>query len=102
MKIKTVIELVDGLRYRLRMMGVMLKGPTSVFCDNSAVVINTYAPEPTLNKKHNDIAYHRTREVSAAGTIHIAQEDGEPNLTDVLTKLMMGPWLKLLLSHILW
>jgi hypothetical protein len=73
-----------------------------VFCDKSAVVINTSAPESTLEKKHNAIAYHRAREASAAGTIRIAKEDGETNLADVLTKLMSGPRLMLLLSHIIW
>jgi hypothetical protein len=99
---KTAIELTEGLRYKLRMMGVPINGPTSVFCDNSAVVVNTSAPESTLKKKHNAIAYHRAREASAAGTIRICKEDGDTNLADVLTKLMAGPRLKLLLSFILW
>jgi hypothetical protein len=36
------------------MMGVPIDGPTSLFCDNKAVVTNTTAPEPMLKKKHND------------------------------------------------
>jgi hypothetical protein len=47
---KIAVELVEGLRYKLRMMGVPIDGPTSVFCDNAAVVINTTAPESTLRK----------------------------------------------------
>jgi hypothetical protein len=99
---KTATELVEGLRCKLRMMGIPVKGSTSVFCDNSAVVINMSAPESTLKKKHNAIAHHQARKASAAGIIHVAKEDGETNLADVLTKLMAGPRLKLLLSHILW
>jgi hypothetical protein len=53
---KTAIEFVEGLGYKLGMMGIPVEGPTSVFCDNSAVVINTSAPESTLKKKHNAIA----------------------------------------------
>jgi hypothetical protein len=76
---KTAIELVEGIKYKLRMMFVPVEGPTSVFCGNSAVVINTSAPESTLEKKHNDSAYHRAREASDAGTIRIAKEDGYRN-----------------------
>ena len=31
---KTAIDMIEGLRYKLRMMGIPLTGPTSVFCDN--------------------------------------------------------------------
>jgi hypothetical protein len=44
--------------------------------------------ESTLKKKHNSIAYHRTREAVAAGTIQVTKEDGKTNLADVLTKLL--------------
>jgi hypothetical protein len=37
-------------------------------------------------KKHNLIAYHRTREAVAARTIRVTKEDGKTNLADVLTK----------------
>ena len=45
------IEMIEGLRYKLRMMGVSLSGECAIFCDNSAVVTNT-RPESTLKKKH--------------------------------------------------
>ena len=99
---KTAIEMVEGLRYKLRMMGVALDGPTSLFCDNACVVKNSATPESTLKKRHNAIAYHRTREASDAGTVRMAKEDGDTNLADVLTKLMPGPRLKSLISRILW
>ena len=99
---KTAIEMVEGLRYKLRMMGVAIDGPTNLFCDNDSVVQNSSNPESTLKKKHNAIAYHRTREAIAAGTIRMAKEDGMTNLADILTKLMPGPRLKSLISRILW
>jgi hypothetical protein len=99
---KTAIEMVEGLRYKLRMMGVTIDGPTNLFCDNDSVVQNSSNPESTLKKKHNAIAYHRTREAIAAGTIRMAKEDGMTNLADILTKLMPGPRLKALISRILW
>ena len=54
-----------------------------------------------IKKKHNAIAYHRTREAVAAGIVRIAWEDGRFNLADVLTKLLPGPRLKQLIGCIL-
>ena len=83
------VELVEALRYKLRMFGIPIDGPTNVFCDNEAVTKNSIPhPESTLKKKHNSIAYHRTRE---AGTIRVAKEDGKTNLADVLTKPLPQP-----------
>ena len=98
---KTAIELIEGLRYKLRMMGIPVDGATNVFCDNESVFKNATRPESTLKKKHNAIAYHRTREAVAAGIVRIAWEDGRFNIADVLTKLMPGPKLRQLISCIL-
>jgi hypothetical protein len=55
------IEMIKGLQYKLRMMGVPIEGPCNEFCDNNAVVINSNNPESTLMKKHTAINYHCTR-----------------------------------------
>jgi hypothetical protein len=94
--------MVEGLRYKLTMMGVLIDGATSVFCDNASVVQNSSNPESTVKKKHNATAYHRVQEAIAAGTIRLAKEEGLTNLADILTKLMPGPRLKALISRILW
>jgi hypothetical protein len=99
---KIAVELIEGLRYKLRMMGVPVEDPCNVFCDNEAVVKNSTRPESTLKKKHQAIAYHRTREAQAAGTVRIAKEDGETNLADIFTKLLAGPKLRDLSQRILW
>jgi hypothetical protein len=83
---RIAVELIEALRYKLRMFGIPIEGPTNVFCDNEAVTKNAIHPESTLKKKHNAIAYHRTREAVAAGTIRVTKEDGKTNLADVLTK----------------
>ena len=85
---RIAVELIEALRYKLRMFGIPLDGPTNVFCDNEAVTKNATIPESTLKKKHNSIAYHRAREAVAAETIQVAKEDGSTNLADVLTKLL--------------
>ena len=99
---RIAVEMVEGLWYKLRMMGVQVDGPTNVFCDNAAVVMNMAKPESTLKKKHDAIAYHRVREAQASGVIRIAKEDGETNLSDVLTKSLPGPRFRTMMSFILW
>lgn len=86
---KTAIELIESLRYKLRMFGVPIEGSTNIFCDNEAVVKNTTMPESVLKKKHHSIAYHRSREAVAAKTVRIAKEGTETNLADLFTKVLV-------------
>ena len=101
MALKIAGELVQSLRYKLRMMGVPLDGPANGFVDNQGVVLNSTIPSSTLKKKHNSVAYHMTRELIACNIIRIAHEPGETNLADVLTKGLSGPRHKFLISRIL-
>ena len=34
---KTALEMIEALRYKLRMLGIPLEGPANVYCDNEAV-----------------------------------------------------------------
>ena len=83
---KTAVEMIEALRYKLRMFGVPIEGPANVMCDNEAVTKNTTIPESTLKKKHHSIAYHRCREAVAAQTVRIAKQGTEKNLSDLFTK----------------
>ena len=94
--------MVEGMRYKLKMMGFPLNGPTSIFCNNQSMVKNSTAPDSFLKKRHNAIAYHRAREAQAAGFIRVAWENGTTNIEDLLTKLMPGPRLKELIGYVLW
>ena len=42
--LKNAVELVEALRYKLRMFGVPIEGPTNVFCDNELVYKNVLTP----------------------------------------------------------
>jgi len=88
--LRHAVDLIEALRYKLRMFGVPIEGPTNVFCDNEAVTKNCSIPESTLKKKHHSINYHRNREAVAAGTIRIAHEDSATNLADVFTKVLQA------------
>ena len=52
---KTGVEALRGIRYKLRIMGVPLTGPTYVYGDNMSVIYNTSRPESTMKKKSNSI-----------------------------------------------
>ena len=98
--LKQSIDLIEGLRYKLRMMGIPIDATTSIYCDNEAVVTSTTAPESTLKKKHNAICYHRAREAQAAGHIRVAKIHGPDNLADAFTKVIVGQHRIHLLSQI--
>jgi hypothetical protein len=84
-------EMNDALRYKLRMMGVAIDGPTNCFCNNKSVVTNAVVPQSTLNKKHNFVAYHKVRESVAWEAIQIAHKKGTNNLADMLTTFLPVP-----------
>ena len=86
---RTAVEHIEALRYKLRMFGIPIEGPTNVFCDNEAVFKNTTIPESTLKKKHNSICYHRCHEVVAARVMRVAEEGTLTNLADLFTKPLM-------------
>jgi hypothetical protein len=56
---RIAVELIESLRYKLRMFGVPIVGPANLFIDNGSVVANTINPESVLKKRHNAIAYHK-------------------------------------------
>ena len=87
---KIAMEMNAALRYKLRMMGVPIEGPSNTFGDNSSVIKNVTLPESTLHKRHNSIAYHKCREECAAGAARVAHEPGKENCSDGLTKCLAG------------
>jgi hypothetical protein len=95
-------DLIEGLRYKLRMFGVPLDGPANVVTDNLAVVQNSTIPSSTIKKKHNSICYHRVREAIAAGIIRVAHIPSTENLADMFTKPLPAIILQRLLQHILY
>lgn len=89
--LKIAVEMNEALRYKIRMMGIPIDGPTNCFCDNQSVVTNVTIPQSTLQKKHNMIAYHKVRESVASTAIRIRHELGKFNLSDCLTKFLKPP-----------
>jgi hypothetical protein len=81
-------EMISALRIKLKCFGIPITGPTNVFCDNNAVILNVSNPESTLTRKHNAINYHIIREAVAAKIIRIGKEDTDTNIADIFTKLL--------------
>ena len=82
------IETVRGIRYKLRMMGVKLSGPTYVYGDNMSVIHNTQKPESTLKKKSNSICYHAIRESVAMGESLTGHIPSKENSADLASKII--------------
>ena len=96
------VEHIKALRYKLRMFGVPINGPTNMFCDNQGVVKNTSIPDSTLSKKHNAVNYHTVSEAADCRIVRIRKEDTETNLSDVLKKVLSKGRKDDLISYILY
>ena len=88
---KTCVEHITALRYKLRMFGVPIDGPTKVLCDNESVVKNSTRIDSTLHKKHSSIAYHSVRWAVAAGVIRVGWIPSRDNIADAMTKTLSAP-----------
>ena len=64
---KTGVEALRAIRYKLCIIGVPLTGPTYIYGDNISVNYNTSRPESTLKKKSNCIRYHAVHKAVASG-----------------------------------
>jgi hypothetical protein len=87
---KQGMETLRGIRYKLRMMGVPLSGPSFIYGDNMSVVHNTQRPESVLKKKSNSVCYHAVREAVAMGECLIGHVPTHDNPADICTKIIPG------------
>ena len=83
-------EKLRGQRYKCRMMGIPLSGPTYVYVDNKSAITNSTRPDSTLKKKSNSICYHAIRESVAMGESLLTHVGTRDNQADLLTKPTFG------------
>ena len=95
-------EQLRGIRYKLRMMGVPVTGPSYVYGDNKSAITNSTTPESTLNKKNNAICYHAIRESVAMGESLLTHIPTADNWADLLTKVTFGAKRRKLVSGLLY
>ena len=100
---KTAVETVGALRYKLRVMGVSLEGPCHIKVDNMSVVHNCSNPASQLKKKSNSIAYHYVRErMSGKHPVgRVSYIPTEENLADVGSKVLSGELMRRMIDQIL-
>ncbi len=86
MAMKSCVNAIEALWFKLRMFGVPIDGPAYVYCDNESVVNNSSKVESTLNKKHNSVAYHYVQYAVASSVIIVVWINQDDNLADAFTK----------------
>ena len=97
--LKTIVDLVEGLRYKLQMMGVPVDGLGHILCDIESVVTNSTTLKSPFKTRHISIAYHIVFKAQEAGTsIRIAHISGEQKHCRLISKLLNGNNLNLYLE----
>ena len=74
--VQTGIDLTKVLRYKIRIMSILINGPAFVFCVNKLAVTSIYVPILTLLNNNLFICYHAVREEVAVGIHRIAHIAG--------------------------
>ena len=87
---KQCYEYVQGLHYKLRMMGIPVELPTYVFCDNKSVLANTSVPHSVLKKESSSNAYHFVCEGVAKDSWRTAYLHTDLNPENMGTKFLPG------------
>ena len=64
---KIGMEILRGLRYKLRIMGIPLSFPSRIYGYNMSVIHKTQITESTLQNNSNLICYHEILESVAMG-----------------------------------
>ena len=84
------METLRGIRYKLRMMGIHIEGPSFIYGDNMLVIHNTQLPEINLRKKTNSICYHAMIESVAMGELLTTRIPTGENYEELLTRVLCG------------
>ena len=95
---KQGIDALQGLRYKLRVMGIPRFSPSYIYGDNMSVIHNSFKPESVLRKKSNLVCYHAVHEsvdMDECLVGHIL------SIADLLTKVLYGQKRKYLVINIL-
>ena len=86
------------------MFGIPVDEPAYVYGDNQSVLVNSSAPESTLKKKSQSIAFHFVREGCAADEWRTTYIHTSLNVSDLMTKPLSGEkrwrFVRMLLHHI--
>jgi hypothetical protein len=87
---KQGMEALQGMHYKLWMMGVGVSGPSYIYGVNMSVIHNTQWPKSTLKKKSNSVCYHAVHESVAMGESLTGHTLTYDNSMDICMKLIPG------------
>ena len=90
MAMKHGMETLQGLRYKLQMMGVPISSLSYIYGDNMSVIHNMQCLESTLKKKSNEICYHAIHKSVAMGESRTGHVTTAENPADLATKIIMS------------
>ena len=86
--LKSHMEIIKTLSYKLRLFGVPIDSPTDVSCNNQSVVNNTTNIESNLNNNLNSLDFHTVQWVVAANILRLGNFHTSENTADPYTKLI--------------
>ena len=87
---KHCIDAMRGLRYKLRMIGILKLDPSYIYGDDMSVVYNTSRPESALRKKSNSVCNSsQAHGKTTMHQVHLLQELDAILLGDPLGTLCM-------------
>ena len=84
---KLEIDALRGLRYNLRMMGILISVPSYIYVGNMSVVHNTFRTESAFRNKSDSVCYLAVHESVAIGKSLIGHIPSKVNVADLLTKV---------------
>ena len=90
MAMKQAVEYFRGLLYKLRMFHVPVDEPVFIYGDNQLVLVNALAPESTLKKKSQSIAFLFICEGCATDDWRTTYIHMSLNVSDLITKSLFG------------
>ena len=96
---KNAVDLIEALRYKLRMFGVPIEGPTNIYCDNEAVCRNCSTPESTLKRSITVLHITAIVRLWRMERAVLRRKQPKPILIDLFTKILSQVRLEALLDR---
>ena len=84
------METLQGIIYKLNIMGVPISGPSYIYGDNMSVIHTTQLLEYTLKYKSNYICYHTFCESVAMGESITGHFGTKENCAELATNVFYG------------
>ena len=85
------LELAKNLRRTLRFLGVPIKGPTRILCENESVFKQIFQPRSALENKAIGTTYHFVRESYTMSPAEIFWISGKDSPANILMNTSSGP-----------